>query len=75
MLSQQLQDRTVTIPKADKLIRRSNGRIQHTKGKPGEKMKKAEADVETSMFGTTKLEGTDNIKHTNKRLVVFDHCG
>jgi len=61
MLSQQLQDRTTSIPGAEKLIRRSIRRIEHMKDKPGEKMSEAAAIAESSQFGATKLES--NVKH------------
>lgn len=61
LLSEQLQRRNMSVPEADKLIRRSIRRFQHMKLKPGPMMTKAAASGQSSMFESTKLES--NKKH------------
>ena len=86
-LSEQLQNRTTTIPEADKLVRRSIRRIEHMKESPGDKMLEAKAMSQSLSFGSTQL--TTNNKHIaintsqfltsvvnslRKRLLVDNSC-
>jgi len=61
MLSEQLQNRSTTIPEADKLIRRSIRRIENMKRNPGDKVLEAKSIAESSVFGSTQL--VSNNKH------------
>lgn len=86
LLSEQLQHKSITIPLADKLIRRSIRRIESMKVKPGPMMTEAKSCAESMMMKSTRLE--HNTKHVpinsqqfltsiadnlRQRLLVYDH--
>ena len=55
LLSEQLQQRSITIPLADKLIRRSIRRIESMKEKPGPMMTEAKSCAESMLMKSTRL--------------------
>jgi hypothetical protein len=61
VLSLALQNREITLPRADRLIRRSIRRIEHLKEEPGPMMLEAQSAAVALKFGSTKL--TANKKH------------
>jgi hypothetical protein len=86
ILKENLQRQCITVSQADKLIRRSIRRLEDMKDKPGPKMTEAKSVMESSIFGSTKLES--NAKHVainvpqfltsladnlRQRLLVPDH--
>jgi hypothetical protein len=69
LLSESLQRRDMTVPLADKLIRRSIRRLEHMKEKAGPKMSEATFCTESLIFGATKLES--NAKHIAINIQQF----
>jgi len=61
LLSEQLQNRNMSLPEADKLIHRCIRRFESMKVKPGPMMTKAKSYAESLMVKSTKLEV--NTKH------------
>lgn len=75
MLSEQLQSRNITVPEADKLIRRSIRRIEHMKDTPGKKMTDAKLYVESLMFKSTKLESNPKQIEINMQQFITSIAG
>lgn len=65
-LSESMQKRKMTVPEADKLIRRTIRRIEGLKEKPGLKMTEAESARQSLLLGVVRL--SPNSKH-----VVINH--
>lgn len=74
MLSLALQNRDVTLPQADRLIRRSIRRIEQIKEHPGPMMSIAKSAADELKFKSTQLQR--NVKHVaiNQRQFITSLC-
>lgn len=73
VLSLALQNREITLPLADRLIRRSIRRIEHLKEEPGPIMLEAQSAAVALKFGSTKLTANKTCLFSQKS--VPEHSG